>query len=48
MKPEEMDYIVLASCTLHNFLRRHTKSTFLLTNLIVMEDLYAGEVINGG
>jgi hypothetical protein len=47
MKLEKNYYIVLASCTLHNFLRRHAKSTYVPTNPIDMEDLDAGELING-
>lgn len=47
IKPEKIDYIVLASCCLHNLLKRKEKANYLPTRALVTEDLDFGRVEYG-
>ncbi|XP_074026329.1 uncharacterized protein [Leptinotarsa decemlineata] len=47
MKPEKINYILLASCALHNFLRRHSSNSYLPKNSIDTEVLDTGDIIMG-
>lgn len=47
MKPEKINHIVLASCALHNFLRRHATNSYLTKNIVDTEVLDTGDVILG-
>lgn len=37
--PENIDYVVLAAYTLHNFLRRHSKNQYVPKNFVNLENL---------
>lgn len=47
MKPKKIDYIVLAACSLHNFLKKKEKANYLPTRELVIEDLDCGTIVNG-
>ncbi|XP_041982633.1 protein ANTAGONIST OF LIKE HETEROCHROMATIN PROTEIN 1-like [Aricia agestis] len=47
MKPEKIDYIVLALCCLHNLLKKKERAGYLPTQALVTEDLDFGRVVHG-
>lgn len=47
MKPDKINFIVLASCVLHNFLRRHATHAYLSNNIVDTELLDTGDIIPG-
>lgn len=47
LKPEKIDFIVLAACALHNFLRKEAKALYMPSNSLDVEDIDSGEVIRG-
>jgi hypothetical protein len=47
MRPKQIDYIVLASCVLHSFLRERAKSSYRLTGSVKMEDSDTGALTAG-
>lgn len=47
MKVDKIEWVVLASCALHNFLRRNSSGYYIPTNTIDSEDLDGGRIING-
>lgn len=47
MKLEKIDYLVLASCCLHNFLKKKEKVNYLPIRALVTEDLDYGWVVYG-
>lgn len=47
MDPKKIDHVVLAACVLHNFLRRHAKSSYTLSNSFDQEILDTGEIAYG-
>lgn len=47
MDPNKVDFVVLAACVLHNFLRRHAKSSYTTSNSFDQEMLHNGEIVPG-
>lgn len=47
MDPDKVDCVVLAACVLHNFLRRHSKSSYTFSNSFDQEMLHNGEIVPG-
>lgn len=45
--PETIDKVILASCTLHNFLRSKSTNTYLPRNSVDVEDFDMGNIIEG-
>lgn len=46
LKPEKVDVIVLAACSLHNWLRK-TTNTYITQRCVDYEDIQLGTIING-
>lgn len=47
LSPEKVDKIVLACCSLHNWLRRTSSATYLTPGLVDNENLETGEILPG-
>lgn len=47
MNPTKIDQVVLAACALHNFLRRHSKHSYVPKKYVDLEILDTGEIIRG-
>ncbi|KAL3277736.1 hypothetical protein HHI36_013076 [Cryptolaemus montrouzieri] len=47
LKPEKIDFVAVAACTLHNFSRIKAKTSYMPASSLDVDDIDCGQVIRG-